>query len=207
MSTRTPKPRLPAPARRGLIVDAALAEFADRGYEAASMGRIAAASGISRTVLYDHFPSKRALFGTLLRDQHTTLLAHLEATIATDAPMEQRIRATIDAFFAFAENEPLAWKLLFPDHPPVDADVAEDHRRSRTQSNRLFAQLLAPDARRAGLDPGSRIGAAVFALHQEALHGGVRWWQAHPAVKRSELVDAAMAALWTGLGGMSRRDS
>ena len=168
------------------------------------MGRIAAAAGVSRTVLYDHFESKRALFGALIRDQHATLLAHLRATIATDAPMETRIRATIDAFFAFAEEEPLAWRLLFPEHPPLDGDVADDHRRCRAESNRLFASLLAPDARRAGIDPGSRLGAAIFALHQEALHGAVRWWRAHPSVLRAEMTDAAMAALWTGLGGMER---
>jgi AcrR family transcriptional regulator len=205
MSTRAPKSRLSAHERRSLIVVAALREFAEKGYEATAMGRIAAAAGVTRTVLYDHFPSKRALFCELVRVHHTRLLAHLRDTIARDAPMEERIRATIDAFFAFAENEPLAWRLLFPDHPPLDPEVLEDHRRCRAESNRLFAQLLAPDARRAGIDPGSRVGAAIFALHQAALHGGVNWWRAHPTVERAELVDATMAALWTGLGGMERR--
>ena len=199
----TPRTRLPAPQRRALIVAAALAEFAQRGYEAASIGRIAEAAGVSRTVLYDHFPSKHALFAELLRAQHAELLAHLRATIATQAPMRERIEATFDAFFAFAEHEPLAWRLLFPDHPPSDPVVAADHLRARAESNRLLAQLLAPDARRAGLDPRSPRGRAFFAMHQEALHGAVRWWHAHPQTSRAELVRAAMAALWDGLGGLS----
>jgi AcrR family transcriptional regulator len=204
MSTRVPKSRLSAQKRRDLIVEAALAEFAARGYEAASMGRIATAAGISRTVLYDHFPSKRALFAVLLGDQHVRLLEHLQTAMVADAPSQARIRATVDAFFEFAETEPLAWRLLFPDHPPHDADVAADHRHCRSESNRLLARMLQPDAVQAGIDPGSRLGAAVFAINQEALHGAVRWWQAHPRVDRDELVQAAMVALWHGLGGSAR---
>jgi AcrR family transcriptional regulator len=205
-----PKPsrsRLPANERRTLIVGAALAEFAHRGYEAASMGRIATAAGISRTVLYDHFPSKQALFVELVADQHATLLAHLRQTIATDAPMEERLRATVDAFFAFAEEEPLAWRLLFPDNPPLDPGVAADHRRSRLEYNRLLARLLAPDARRAGIDPTSHVGAGIFAIHQAALHGAVAWWNAHPEVDRSQLVEATMAVLWDGLSELERGSS
>jgi AcrR family transcriptional regulator len=184
-----------------LIVRAALEEFAGLGYEGASMGRIASAAGISRTVLYDHFSSKHALFLTLLDDHHATLLAHMRETIASDGSMQARIRATMDAFFAFAEDEPLAWGLLFPDNPPLDPEVLADHRRCRAESNRLLAALLAPDARRAGIDPGSPVGRAVFAIHLEALHGAVRWWHAHPRVPRADVTEAAMTALWTGLGG------
>jgi AcrR family transcriptional regulator len=165
------------------------------------MGRIATAAGISRTVLYDHFPSKHALFVELLRDQHAVLLAHLQAALATEGPMRERMRDTFDAFFAFAEEHPVAWRLLFPDHPPVNAAAAEEQRRCRAESNRLLARLLVEDARRARIDPESHVGRAVFTMHQEALHGAARWWQLHPEVERRVLVEAAMAALWTGLSG------
>jgi AcrR family transcriptional regulator len=204
MATRAPKPRLPAPQRRDLIVEAALREFAQRGYEAASVGRIAAAAGVSRTVMYDHFPSKHALFVELLSAQHTALLEHLSAALGAEGPMRERMKATFDAFFAFAEEHPLAWRLLFPDHPPMDPDAAGEYRRRRGESNRLLARLLAADARRAGIDPESPVGRGVFVMHQEALHGAARWWQAHPEVTREELVEAAVAALWTGLGVAER---
>lgn len=202
-----PKQRLPASARRSLIVAAALEEFARDGYDAASMRRIGAAAGVTRTVLYDHFPSKRALFGALLQETNGTLLSHLQATLSTDAPMEERIAATIDAYLAFAEREPLAWKVLFPDHAPIDPEVSADHRRSRAESNRIFAALLAPDAKRAGIEPNSRIGQIVYAIHIASLRGVVRWWQSHPDVPREEVVEAAMAALWTGLGGLERGEA
>jgi AcrR family transcriptional regulator len=204
MSTQSPKTRLRAPERRELIVEAALDEFALRGYEAASMGRIAEAAGISRTVLYDHFPSKQSLFVSLLRDQHRALLAHMEAGLVREAPMEERMRATFDGYFAFAEEQPRSWRLLFPDHPPVDAEAAEEQGRCRTESNRLLAAMLVADAHRAGIDPASDVGRMVFTIHQAALFGLVRWWETHPEVPREDLVEATMQALWVGLGVADR---
>ena len=205
MTTRTPKRRLRAPARRKLIVDAALAECAEHGYNAASMGRIAAAAGVARTVLYDHFPSKRALFAALVEAKQADLLEHLRAALTAEVPRAERMRTTLDTFFRFAEDQPEAWRLLYPDHEPIEPEVAADHRRHRAAANRMLAEMLAPDARRAGLDPATPVAEAIFALHQAALHGVVRWWSAHPAVPREEIVAAAMHALWTGIEGLERR--
>ncbi|HWD65223.1 MAG TPA: TetR/AcrR family transcriptional regulator [Solirubrobacteraceae bacterium] len=204
MSTRTPKPRLRGHQRRDLILEAALGEFAQRGYESASMGQIAAAAGVSRTVLYDHFPAKHVLFVEVLSSQHDVLLTHLSERIASEGPMRERIRGTFDAFFAFAEQRPLAFSLLFPDNPPVDPAVAAEYRRRRVESNRLLSGLLVADARRAGIDTDSPVGRAVFVMYQEALEGAARWWHSHPEVSRQELVEAAMTALWTGLGAAER---
>ncbi len=198
------KCRLPASERRELIVSAALSEFAERGYEAAAIGRIAAAAGIARTVLYDHFPSKHALFVELLTTQHEALVQHIGEPFAMDAPMRERMRLAFDAFFRFAEERPLAWRLLFPENPPLDEGVADEHRRRRIEAHRLLAKVIEPDVRAAGVDPDSWAARAIFTMQQEAMHGAVRWWHAHPAVPRAELVRAVMATLWTGMGAVDR---
>ncbi|HTW11268.1 MAG TPA: TetR/AcrR family transcriptional regulator [Solirubrobacteraceae bacterium] len=202
MTTRTPKPRMPASARRELIVDAAVAEFAQLGYEAASVGRIATAAGVTRTVLYDHFPSKHALFVHILELEQATLIRYLSAALGSPGTTEDRWRAAFDAFFAFVEEQPLGWRLLFPSHAPQDPDAGREYRRVRAESNRILASLLAADARRAGLEPETVRARAVFAMHRDALSAAARWWQGHPEVSRAEVVDSAMAALWTGFGGM-----
>jgi AcrR family transcriptional regulator len=203
-ASQTPRSRLPAVERRQLIVDAALAEFAELGYEAASMGRIAEAAGIARSVLYDHFESKHALFVELLSSEHAALLGFLREPIGMDAPMHERMRLTHDAFFRFAQERPLAWRLLFPDREPLDSEAADEHRRRRTDTNRLLAALIEPDARQAGLDPDSTVAHLIFTIHIDALHGAVRWWRLHPSVPRSELVRGSLAALWTGMGAAER---
>src|SRR5436190_14693315 len=122
-ATVTHKRRIPAEARRALLFHAALREFSSHGYEGASLGRIAADAGVTRTVLYDHFPSKRALFVALLESKRRELLSHLHAALSTESSGGERIRAVFDAFLAFAEREPQTWRLLYPDHAPVDPDV------------------------------------------------------------------------------------
>ena len=126
-------------------MSAALSEFAERGYEAAAIGRIAGAAGIARTVLYDHFPSKHALFVELLTTQHEALVRHIGEPFAMDVPMRERMRLAFDAFFRFAEERPLAWRLLFPENPPLDEGLADEHRRHRIEAHRLLAKVIEPD--------------------------------------------------------------
>lgn len=51
---------------RRRILDQALELFAARGYDAVSVGEIAEAAGIKAPSLYNHFPSKQAIFDALV---------------------------------------------------------------------------------------------------------------------------------------------
>jgi AcrR family transcriptional regulator len=55
------------PGRRGEILDAALAVFAEKGYTGGSMRDIAARVGVSEPAIYRYFPGKEALFLALVR--------------------------------------------------------------------------------------------------------------------------------------------
>lgn len=53
--------------KRESIVQAAIAEFGDRGFEVTSMDRIAARAEVSKRTVYNHFPSKEELFAEMLQ--------------------------------------------------------------------------------------------------------------------------------------------
>mgnify|MGYP004517771987 FL=1 len=53
-------------ATRQKILDKALELFSTRGYDAVSVGEIAEAVGIKAPSLYNHFPSKRAIFDAIV---------------------------------------------------------------------------------------------------------------------------------------------
>ena len=59
--------RLPREARTPQILDAALAEFAERGYGGARMAAVAERAGIAKGLIYHYFPSKSALFLATIR--------------------------------------------------------------------------------------------------------------------------------------------
>ena len=54
--------------KHAAILDAAVAEFRSAGYEATTMDRVAAAAGVSKRTVYNHFPSKDALFLRILEE-------------------------------------------------------------------------------------------------------------------------------------------
>src|SRR5918995_6995571 len=93
--------RITGPGRRRRILDAAAEAFAARGYHATAVGQVAEAAGITKPVVYDHFRSKRELFVELLENTRDELLARGTEALGGDAPPVDRIRAAIDAFFAY----------------------------------------------------------------------------------------------------------
>lgn len=62
----TPPPRL-TDRKREAIVQAAIDEFGDHGFEVTSMDRIAARAEVSKRTVYNHFPSKEELFAEIMQ--------------------------------------------------------------------------------------------------------------------------------------------
>jgi AcrR family transcriptional regulator len=187
-----PQRRLRGPARRALIEQAARGAFATDGYQATSMGAIAVRAGVSRPVLYDHFPSKRELFLALLEADHAELMAHLAASV-TDLAEDphERARRTIDAFFGFIDTHPLAGRAL-SDEPFGDAEILRHQRRlhRRTKAAMLGWFEL----------PENDRGRATVELIYNALAGVAGQRHRRPRLDREAVVDAAMDVLWSGLG-------
>jgi AcrR family transcriptional regulator len=190
--------RLRAPARRARIEEAGLEAFASRGYDATSVGEIAEAAGVTRTVLYDHFPSKKALYLSLLERESALLLEHVAERILAEGTAEDRMRHTIDAFLSFVETHPLAWQMLSLEGP-ADAEIAETEERLREHSSEAVRSLLGADLLAAGIDPAGERAEMLVELAGSAVEGIARWAHDHPSVPREQLVDSAMELLWGGL--------
>jgi AcrR family transcriptional regulator len=74
-----PRWRRRAEARPEEILDAALAEFTTRGFEAARMEDIAKTAGISKAAIYLYFPSKTALLEALIEAKVAPLARQAQA--------------------------------------------------------------------------------------------------------------------------------
>jgi AcrR family transcriptional regulator len=189
---------LRAPARRARIEEEALEAFASRGYDATSVGEIATAAGVTRSVLYDHFPSKKALYLSLLERESALLLDHVAKRILGEGPHQERMRNAIDAFLSFVETHPLAWQMLSR-QGAGDPEIAAADDTLRARSAEAIRSLLAADLLAAGVDPAGRKAEILVELAGSAVEGIARWEHDHPDVPREELVDSAMELLWGGL--------
>jgi len=104
--------RLPAARRRDQLLDVALDLFGTRGYHYTSMDDIAADAGVTKPVLYQHFPSKRQLYRELLETVGATLRATVTSSASATTP-HQQVLAGFQAYFRFVATRPSEFRLLF----------------------------------------------------------------------------------------------
>jgi AcrR family transcriptional regulator len=196
-----PRRRLSAAERREQILGAAMEVFAERGYQESSMIEIAHAAGITPAVIYDHFASKAELQITLLERQTEELLMFVGKAVAGEfEDTTERLRVGVDAFFAFVEENPYAWRMLFRD-PPTDPAILSTYRRIHQQATAGIALFLKASAPPALLE-GSRAerDLEMFAeMLKMAQNGLAVWWYDHRDVPRRELVDRVLEFCWIGL--------
>jgi AcrR family transcriptional regulator len=191
-------------ARRAVIEEAATEVFAEHGYQAATIDEIADRSGVSAPVVYDHFESKADLHARLLErhlaEMRTVWAAHLSGE---EAP-EVRIPRALDAWFAYVESHPYAWRMIFRD-TSGDPEVQAAHREIQAQSSRGMLPLLEtlPGGTEIAGDGSEVAREMVIELLRSAIAGLALWWYDHREVPREQVVAAAMNALWVGFGRLA----
>lgn len=194
-----PRRRLRGAERRERIEAAALVTFAQRGYDATSVGDIATAAGVTRTVLYDHFPDKRALFLHVLATEHERMMTTIAAGITSEGGPRDRVRATVASYLRFTRDHPAARRLLLDPIPSGDADLDRVVRGYVEDRADAIGGLLKTDLAAAGVDLASVSLPVVVAVVSGASDGLAQWWALHPDTPLDEVLDAAVRLLWNGL--------
>jgi AcrR family transcriptional regulator len=156
---------------------------------------------VSRSVLYDHFPSKHALYLSLLERESALLLEHIAARILGEGSHRERMQNTVDAFLSFVETHPLAWQMLSR-QGAGDPEIAAADNRLRARSAEAIRSLLAADLIAAGVDPAGPRAEILVEVAGSAVEGIARWAHEHPEVTREELVDSVTELLWGGFAGL-----
>ncbi len=150
--------RLSADARREQLLDVAIDAFAKSGYHSTSMNDVAAAAGVTKPVLYQHFDSKRALYVALLEDVGDRITsAILEATKNSDSGKETT-RLGFIAYFTWVAEHPREFKLLFGSNDRTDLEFTAMTRKLESS----LAEAIAP-----------LITAGIDAQHQRTLALGL----------------------------------
>lgn len=199
----TPRRRLPAAHRRGLILEAALGAFADAGYHGTSLEDVARRAQISKALIYEHFPSKRDLHDTLLAEHAAELFARFRANAQAGTTGEERLRGGVEAFFSFVEERATAWRALFRDQ--ADPELAPVIDRLQDQAANVIAALSREDPTAPGPAPGEseaeweRWITMLARLLSGACQNLANWWLDHPEVPRAELVDRVVEFCWIGM--------
>lgn len=121
--------RLPRSARRKQLLAAAQEVFVAQGYHAAAMDDIAERAGVSKPVLYQHFPGKLDLYLALLDTHCDAIVERVRAAMTASTDNKQRVAGAISAYFDFVDHESEAFRLVFESDLRNDPAVRERTER------------------------------------------------------------------------------
>ena len=117
--------RLPRSARRKQLLAAAQQIFVAHGYHAAAMDDIAERAGVSKPVLYQHFPGKLELYLALLDTHCDAIIAKVRDAMHATPDNKERVTGAVRAYFDFMDHESEAFRLVFESDLRNDPQVRQ----------------------------------------------------------------------------------
>jgi len=196
-----PRRRLSAEERRESILDAANRVFGEHGYDNVRIDDVAAAAGISKALIYEHFESKQELYGELMSRAAMDLLGLLvQAAAAPGMEGPLRMENAAAAGFQWVQEHPHAFHMFIRD--VTDPEIAEQQDALRRGAVTAMADVMEMEP------PETRAGMARRQTEQiaEMIVGGwyalAEWWLQHPDVPKEELMTSMLGFMWLGLGQM-----
>ncbi|KAA5837160.1 TetR/AcrR family transcriptional regulator [Saccharopolyspora hirsuta] len=189
--------RLPRDARRAQLLEAAQHVFVHNGYHAAAMDDIAERAGVSKPVLYQHFPGKLELYLALLETHGNELVRRVREAIESTSDNKLRVRAAIGALYEFVAGEGQAFRLVFESDlrgEPVVEKAVEDALNGCIDA---ITEAVTADA---GLDAerARLLAVGLVGLSQVTAR---YWLDARETISREEAVGLMSTLAWKGLAG------
>jgi AcrR family transcriptional regulator len=192
--------RLPRSVRREQLLGAAQEIFVANGYHAAAMDDIAERAGVSKPVLYQHFPGKLDLYVALL-DQHADMLqARVRAALDSTTDNHERVAGCIRAYFDFVDDPGGAFRLVFESDLRNEPAVRERVERSLQRSVEAIADTIARDT---GLQRGDAelLSCGLTGVAEIS----ARWWLASAdQIPKERAIELIQALAWRGISGYPR---
>jgi len=192
--------RLPRHERRRQLLDAALEVFVSQGYHAAAMDDIAERAGVSKPVLYQHFPGKLELYLALLDESVDSLVETVREALRSTTENRQRVAATFSAYFEYVAGEGQAFRLVFESDLSNEAAVRDRLERGQRECAAMISPMVRKDA---GLDDdeANLVSVGMVGLAQVT----ARYWLStsdHIPREAAEQIVARLA--WRGISGWPR---
>ncbi|MGX7825122.1 TetR/AcrR family transcriptional regulator [Actinokineospora sp. 24-640] len=189
--------RLPRTARRAQLLAAAQDVFAANGYHAAGMDEIAERAGVSKPVLYQHFPGKLELYMALLEKHVDELISRVSTAMETTSDNKTRVRNAVRAYFDFVDGESQAFRLVFESDLRNEPLVQDAVSRATSASVDAITATITSDA---GLDEhrARLLAVGLVGVSQVAARA---WLDDSRSVPKEEAISLISTLAWRGIGG------
>lgn len=187
--------------RRTELVDGALdaiRRLGSKNSRDASMDEIAAAIGVSKTVLYRYFVDKNDLTtAVMMRFAQTTLIPNMAGVLSSNLDGFDLTREIIRVYVETVAAEPEPYRFVMANSSASKTKVIAD-------SEQIIARMLAVMLRRRmqvvgmetrGVEPWAFL---IVGGVQQATHS----WMSNPRMSSDELIDYLTMLCWSALCGI-----
>ncbi|HEX3929119.1 MAG TPA: TetR/AcrR family transcriptional regulator [Nocardioides sp.] len=194
--------RLPRRERRAQLLDSALGVFVAQGYHAAAMDDIAERAGVSKPVLYQHFPGKLELYLALLDAACDEVIDNCRVALAATPDNKTRVAAAMAAFYSYVAGERGAFRLVFESDLTSEPAVREHVERVTAECAAMIAEVIHDDT---GLPPDQSRLLAVSLVGMAQV--SARFWVSESTgLTQAEAVELVSALAWRGIRGYPLND-
>lgn len=171
-----------------------------RGYHATAMDEIAERAGVSKPVLYQHFPGKLELYLALLDESVDGLLDTVRGALGSTTENKQRVGATFSAYFDFVAGEHQAYRLVFESDLSNEPAVRSKLDRLQQQCAEIISEVVREDA---GIsdEEAHLLSIAMVGMAQVS----ARYWLSSQGQMPRDAAEQMVARLaWRGISGWPR---
>ena len=184
------------------LLESALEVFVAQGYHAAAMDDIAERAGVSKPVLYQHFPGKLDLYLALLDASCDKIIDNCRLALESTHDNKQRVAATMDVFYEYVAGDTGAFRLVFESDLTSEPAVREQVDRVTSECAAMIASVIHEDT---GLtDEASRLLAVSLVGMAQV---SARFWLSEASTISKADAAALVAGLaWRGIRGYPLTD-
>ncbi len=195
----TARLRMTGAQRRAQLIDVARGLFALRGLDGTTIEEIAAAAGVSKPVIYEHFGSKEGLYTQVVDVEFHILLRSVTTALGGDAGSRELLERAALALLDYIENSTDGFRILMRDAAPSQPEGAFSTLLSRIAAR--VEHIMAAEFEKRGYLPQDGAIYAQMLVGMVAMTG--QWWlDARQPDKRTVAAHLVNLA-WNGLSGLS----
>jgi AcrR family transcriptional regulator len=132
---------MPPEQRREQLIDAALSVIVEQGYGGVSIEAIARTAGVTRPVVYDHFPNLARLLHAVVEREERYSLDELDAVVPDDPGDRDPAELLVGGVRRFLEavvDRPKTWRIILL---PLEGTPTLVREHVETNRGRMLARI------------------------------------------------------------------
>lgn len=161
------------------------------------MDEIAERAGVSKPVLYQHFPGKLELYLALLDESADELVKIVSDALSSTTDNRQRVAATFKAFYDFVAGTTEAFRLVFESDLSNEPAVRARLDHAMNECTDMVSEFIREDAGVSD-EEAHLLGMALVGMAQVS----ARYWLGTDQAIPKDAAEQMIARLaWRGISG------